>query len=93
MALMLKTNKVPWSETGGAYGEVCGAGSVRPEGYLCVPLTVSARQRGAFRQLQGDIDACIMSLPQGAGSEKPGISIGFAISAAKSRAELLGGPH
>ena len=72
MALMLKTNKVPWSEKGGAYGEVCGAGSVRPEGYLCVPLTVSARQRGSFRQLQVDIDACIMSLPQGAGSEKPG---------------------
>ncbi len=86
---MLKTNKVPWSEKGGAYGEVCGAGSVRPEGYLCVPLTVSARQRGAFRQLQGDIDACIMSLPQGAGSEKPGISIGFAISAQSSRGQSV----
>jgi hypothetical protein len=44
---------------------------VRPEGYLCVPLIVGARQLGLFRQLQVDIDACIMSLPQGDGSGEP----------------------
>jgi hypothetical protein len=69
--------RVPWSEKGGAYVEVCGAGSVRPEGYLCVPLTVSARQLGLFRPLHVDIDACIMSLPQGGGSDEPGILIGL----------------
>ena len=77
LAVVLKANKVPWSERGGAYVEVCGAGSVRPEGYLCVPLTVSARQLGLFRQLHVDIDACIMSLPQGGGSDEPGILIGL----------------
>ena len=45
--------------------------------YLCVPLTVGARQLGLFRQLQVDIDACIMSLPQGDGSGEPGILIGL----------------
>jgi hypothetical protein len=89
MALLLKTNKVPWSEKGGAYGEVCGAGSVRPEGYPCVPLTVSARQRGSFRQLQVDIDACIMSLPLGAGSEEPGISIGLPSLLESSRGQSV----
>ena len=77
VAVVLNANKVPWSEKGGAYVEVCGASRVRPEGYLCVPLTVSARQLGLFRQLQVDIDACIMSLPQGDGSGEPGILIGL----------------
>ena len=77
LAILLKANKVPWSEKGGAYVEVCGASRVRPEGYLCVPLTVGARQLGLFRQLQVDIDACIMSLPQGDGSGEPGILIGL----------------
>ena len=77
LAILLKANKVPWSEKGGAYVEVCGASRVRPEGYLCVPLIVGARQLGLFRQLQVDIDACIMSLPQGDGSGEPGILIGL----------------
>jgi hypothetical protein len=32
LAILLKANKVPWSEKGGAYVEVCGASRVRPEG-------------------------------------------------------------
>ena len=42
-----------------------------------LPLAVGARQLGLFRQLQVDIDACIMSLPQGDGSGEPGILIGL----------------
>ena len=42
-----------------------------------MPLAVSASQLGLFRQLQVDIDACIMSLPQGAGSEETGTLIGL----------------
>ena len=42
-----------------------------------MPLAVSASQLDLFRQLQVDIDACIISLPQGAGSEETGTLIGL----------------
>ncbi len=36
--------KVQWSAKGGAFVEVCGASSVRPSGFLTVPIAVSSRQ-------------------------------------------------
>ena len=57
------------------YAERAGCGQKVTS--LCVPLIVGARQLGLFRQLQVDIDACIMSLPQGDGSGEPGILIGL----------------
>ena len=44
LASVLKSNQVQWSGNGGAYVEVCGASSVRPTGFLTVPIAVSSRQ-------------------------------------------------
>ena len=43
LATVLKSNKVQWSTKGGAFVEVCGASSVRPTGFLSVPIAVSSR--------------------------------------------------
>jgi hypothetical protein len=46
---VLKSNQVQWSANGGAYVEVCGASSVRPTGFLTVPIAVSSRDNWGFR--------------------------------------------
>ncbi len=46
LANVLKSNKVQWSAKGGAFVEVCGASSVRPTGFLTVPIAVSSRRGG-----------------------------------------------
>jgi hypothetical protein len=51
LASVLKLNKVQWSTKGGAFVEVCGASSVRPTGFLSVPIAVSSRQLGLPRRL------------------------------------------
>jgi hypothetical protein len=65
---VLKSNQVQWSAKGGAYVEVYGASSVRPTGFLTVPIAVSSRQLGLPRRLHMDIDACIMGIP---GQDEP----------------------
>jgi hypothetical protein len=62
LAAVLKSNKVQWSAKGGAFVEVCGASSVRPAGFLSVPIAVSSRQLGLPRRLHLTIDACIMDI-------------------------------
>jgi hypothetical protein len=65
LANVLKSNKVPvqWPAKGGAFVEVCGASSVRPTGFLSVPMAVSSRQLGLPRRLQLNIDACLGVVP------------------------------
>ena len=57
LASVLKSNQVQWSAKGGAYVEVCGASTVRPTGFLTVPIAVSSRQLGLPRRLHPSIDA------------------------------------
>jgi hypothetical protein len=82
LANVLKLSKVQWSTKGGAFVEVCGASSVRPTGFLSVPVAVSSRQLGIPRRLHlsTGIDACIMDIP-GPGRQDepsgPGILIGL----------------
>ena len=77
LASVLKSNKVQWSAKGGAYVEVCGASSVRPTGFLVVPIAVSSRQLGLPRRLHLDIDACIMDIPGQDEPSGPGMLIGL----------------
>ncbi len=63
LANVLKSNKVQWPTKGGAFVEVCGASSVRPTGFLTVPIAVNSRQLGLPRRLHLNIDACIMDIP------------------------------
>jgi hypothetical protein len=77
LAGVLKANKVRWAAKGGAYVEVCGASSVRPTGFLTVPIAVSSRQLGLPRRLHLDIDACIMDIPGQDELSGPGMLIGL----------------
>jgi hypothetical protein len=77
LASVLKLNKVQWSTKGGAFVEVCGASSVRPTGFLSVPIAVSSRQLGLPRRLHLSIDACIMDIPGQDEPSGPGIRIGL----------------
>ena len=77
LAGVLKRNKVRWAAKGGAYVEVCGASSVRPTGFLTVPIAVSSRQLGLPRRLHLDIDACIMDIPGQDELSGPGMLIGL----------------
>ena len=79
LATVLKSNKVQWSAKGGAFVEVCGASSVRPTGFLTVPIAVSSRQLGLPRRLHLNIDACIMSvdIPGQDEPSGPGMLIGL----------------
>ena len=77
LAQVLKMNKVPWSTKGGAFVEVCGASSVRPTGFLSVPIAVSARQLGLPRRLHLEIDACVMDIPGQDEASGPGMLLGL----------------
>ena len=77
LASVLKSNKVQWSAKGGAFVEVCGASSVRPTGFLSVPIAVSSRQLGLPRRLHLTVDACIMDIPGQNEPSGPGMLIGL----------------
>ena len=79
LASVLKSNQVQWSAKGGAYVEVCGASTVRPTGFLTVPIAVSSRQLGLQvpRRLHLNIDACIMDIPGQDEPSGPGMLIGL----------------
>jgi hypothetical protein len=77
LANVLKSNKVQWSTKGGAFVEACGASSVRPTGFLSVPIAVSSRQLGLPRRLHLSIDACIMDIPGQDEPSGPGMLIIF----------------
>ncbi len=80
LANVLKSSKLQWSAKGGAFVEVCGASSVRPTGFLTVPIAVSSRQLGLPLRLHHlDIDACIMDsdIPGQDEPSGPGMLIGL----------------
>ncbi len=77
LASVLKLSKVQWSAKGGVFVEVCGASSVRPTGFLTIPIAVSSRQPGLPRRLHLDIDAYIMDIPGQDEPSGPGMLIGL----------------